>query len=1001
MLTLRFDSLEACQLPGTRMPKNNGSYALLPKVPPQPTMAVLASRIEQMNQGGSDDLRPGRDSLILVLEPLHRPGADPILLDQAELSIGSGDDCAVRLPANGTHAKHGVIIRGAKGLVLKASDRRTWLNGYPVTEAPLREGDRVAFGPVEFRLRRATANDLLQAPLAAPHSDRPVAEAAEPERVLLDSGHSLLAAVRALLEEERAQVELPQLTDQIEASPSRPAGTANSTPQNQPAARQFDRARARLESDFAELDQARSQLEAERSQFEQDLAQFESERQVLEDLQSEFQTEAERLAADRSQADIERLQLDSDRFQLDAERTQFEEEVALCGAQSADVESLRAECEAEGTRLEAERTQIEAERLQFESERFQIETERSRLEADLARFAEARAGFESHRARFAEETRRLDAERTRLDADQKRANPEREHFTTTMTQLAAKRAEIEAARQELETQQSAFQAERARLDAKHKQESARQSEREAGDALIEEELSAIETARCRLDSDRAQLDTDRLQFESELGRLKDEQTEGQRRLDAERAELEKSRAQFKRDQAHQAATREQLDRDCREIETARAEWEARRREHEEQLTELAAERDRIAGERALADARENRLIAADSRAAAERADLEAARRQFDLARANWETERDRLESELRASAAEREEIAAARDRFAAEQEQLATQRAAFVSQRDQFAAGRPGPAEECRAGSSADALAAGELLPPAEAAPIGPEFPPETRNWGGDVERFSRLFRPHSRGAGSPPADSTPPQPAAPAVDPQPATPSNEEHPEVAASIAAFMERLLHRKRPGGIPPQAMIERKGEWTDDVDWKGLPAEKPVESPPIKETDAVADETPPEQPPAVSPRARHNVHEIRAGVGSLREIANLSARSAVAKHSSKKLRKSFALMLPLAILAFLVGSAMIVAGGSEGRFYYHALGAMLIGLVTTLELLRSSTKAWRLGGRKPGAFGVSGDRSSADRPATESADHLLAEVPTPTDVPASGQDIVELESTSPAP
>jgi hypothetical protein len=235
-------------------------------------------------------------------------------------------------------------------------------------------------------------------------------------------------------------------------------------------------------------------------------------------------------------------------------------------------------------------------------------------------------------------------------------------------------------------------------------------------------------------------------------------------------------------------------------------------------------------------------------------------------------------------------------------------------------------------------------------------------------------------------------------VDPQPAAPSNEEHPEVSASIAAFMERLLHRKRPSGIPPQAMIERKGEWTDDVDWKAPLAEKPVESPPIEGADAVADETPPEQSAAVSPRARHNVQEIRAGVGSLREIANLSARSAVAKHSSKRLRKSFALLLPLAVLTVLLGSAMFVAGGSEGRFFYHALGTMLIGLVATLELLRSWVKV-RPRHRKHGTTRESGEQPADDRPLSEDAERLPADVPTPSALPDAGQNDAALEDSSP--
>jgi len=109
----------------------------------------------------------------------------------------------------------------------------------------------------------------------------------------------------------------------------------------------------------------------------------------------------------------------------------------------------------------------------------------------------------------------------------------------------------------------------------------------------------------------------------------------------------------------------------------------------------------------------------------------------------------------------------------------------------------------------------------------------------------------------------------------------------------------------------------------------------------------------------------VHEIRAGVGSLREIANISARSAVAKHSSRRLRKSFAMLLPLAVVAFVLAGALFILGGSEGTFLYHAVGALLIGILGTVELVRSWKKI-KTGRRHHGTWQDSDDESADDGP-----------------------------------
>jgi hypothetical protein len=76
--------------------------------------------------------------------------------------------------------------------------------------------------------------------------------------------------------------------------------------------------------------------------------------------------------------------------------------------------------------------------------------------------------------------------------------------------------------------------------------------------------------------------------------------------------------------------------------------------------------------------------------------------------------------------------------------------------------------------------------------------------------------------------------------------------------------------------------------------------------------------------------------------LREIANMSARTAVAAHSTRKLRQAVTFMLPLTIVAFVLAAGMYVMGGEEGRFASQAFGTVMLGAIAALEVMRTGLK-----------------------------------------------------------
>jgi hypothetical protein len=166
----------------------------------EPAFETLPSNSEVDGDCGADC-----DSQILVLDPTGDSGSKSILLDQPKQLIGWDVECSIQLPDSGVHARHAVILRGQRQVVVKAWDPRTWLNGNAVTESPLSPGDLLKVGPVEFRVRTATADELLRDVPANGETASGDGEFVPVER--LELRRTRLAAIRARLKEQRAELE--------------------------------------------------------------------------------------------------------------------------------------------------------------------------------------------------------------------------------------------------------------------------------------------------------------------------------------------------------------------------------------------------------------------------------------------------------------------------------------------------------------------------------------------------------------------------------------------------------------------------------------------------------------------------------------------------------------------------------------------------------------------------------------------------------------------------
>jgi hypothetical protein len=90
------------------------------------------------------------------------------LLAPGTYRVGSDPSCEIYLPLDGVAAQHCVITAEPHGAVVKTLSPLTWINDGVVSQSPLRKGDRLIVGPVQFVVRAVPT----PTPVSVPTPDR-------------------------------------------------------------------------------------------------------------------------------------------------------------------------------------------------------------------------------------------------------------------------------------------------------------------------------------------------------------------------------------------------------------------------------------------------------------------------------------------------------------------------------------------------------------------------------------------------------------------------------------------------------------------------------------------------------------------------------------------------------------------------------------------------------------------------------------------------------------
>lgn len=482
----------------------------------------------------------------LVLDPPRHCGLSSIALVPGRHLLGSAADCDIRLSFAGVQPRHAIILVGENRTIVKSMDARTWVNDGPLTEMALRPGDRLSIGPVTFRVRSASKDEIaafetaiddtdvptsgIEAGVPTPSYDRIVAEPVTipvvepivsevappvvevaPEAVVVtpivaepiarenvppplpteiptEAVTVEAVSLDARLDEIQQRLAELELTATSAARPTDLNATENALWVQSLRMREADVLRRveQLAVDTKHLQERSALVVTEEAQLEQQRQQLALEAQRIAEV-------AESTRRSLSQEHAQHLSVWQD---WEAAYQRMTTDVT---GQLDSVERQRQTLQAEADRLSLARTELQRVRSEHEQVRKATEVAQHSLAQERAELTNLRSQFETHRIQ-----------------SQKEFEEQRRQIAAVRRELDLGRTELTVSAQQMERDRQAVMAERSeqvkRLEIDNQRRTSIQSE-------LEEERRRIRSEQEQLSAQQVDFRRQQVEFEEQQARI--------------------------------------------------------------------------------------------------------------------------------------------------------------------------------------------------------------------------------------------------------------------------------------------------------------------------------------------------------------------------------------------------------------------------------------------------------------------------------------------------
>ena len=499
----------------------------------------------------------------LVLDPPRHCGLPSIQLGLGKHLLGTSPDCSVQVRVDDVQPRHAMIVVSEHRTVVKALDPRTWVNEGPVSEMALRPGDRLSIGPLTFRVRAATPDELAdfataneyafddddsrdaEVVIKSPVKSTSFAELVDETRQAVAATPVTAAAVFPVVDSITTKVrhsvvptpiELPNVAEAVVAmTANEPSNIVSSMSSVERAASEAD-VTANEPTHTADAPATRSTstdtLDFRLDAIEQTLADLQQPSDVQSASAGDAVLRTDALAAERRQLIVRQDELQRHADELARQSQQLHERFARVAEREADVERSQTQLALEHEQLSAT---AEITRKELDDEYARHMTLWQEWDAAYRRTSGELNGqlqtMEQRGTALLAEADRLTGERSELQRLQAEHERDRRVHTAERVQLTTDRAALQTLRAEFDTEQQQY------LVAVQEREARVAVERRAK-SITQEELL---TTRQQLERDRteflAERATEALRREQELR----EHVELRERLDLNHAHIQAER----------------------------------------------------------------------------------------------------------------------------------------------------------------------------------------------------------------------------------------------------------------------------------------------------------------------------------------------------------------------------------------------------------------------------------------------------------------------------
>lgn len=552
--------------------------------------------------------RSEEETLLLLTHPSFLP-ADGILLTPGRWSFGSDPSNDVVLTQTGVQARHLQILVGRRRIIVKAWDRRTWLNDSPIQEAPLRPGDQITLGPVTLRCEQADVDDLLRQVPSTTTNDAPQDSLVDTSQTEASPSFTATApppdeapAVAEILLQSVGPTEIPAEETPIPAS--KPAAAPQ---QLANAIRELEDREDALRKLACELAATEAKLNRERDLFWEESLAWEASvartRDELDRSSSDLEQRARRLEDSEAEA-ARRAEEFARKFALlesrDKELRAVDEQASRLTLQRQQMAQRESELVSRADDLRSQQEGLERARLDLDDRMRVFESRQSELER---RWSEDEQRLKSARVAVDELIDALEAELIQQQSESERLAESRQEQSQIESDRAEQDRLLAMREDKLIEQARRIEGEQHRLrEISHETEQTTKRTREAQE-LLEAERLQIRQEADQLADERADWEKARRQWTAET----EQHARAQHSLDAQFAELSTLRDSLDRRESTLAARESWTSSREAELTRAAEELDQEQIERQQLAAEIAERQDDLGNREAELERRREHL----------------------------------------------------------------------------------------------------------------------------------------------------------------------------------------------------------------------------------------------------------------------------------------------------------------------------------------------------------------------------------------------------------